>query len=72
MNELERNSTTRTLENVAIFGGTFVFTQLAEYIGDTIHNPQVMDVPHADVIGLGLVISGLTTAVLDRLHQRER
>ncbi|HEY4964655.1 MAG TPA: hypothetical protein VIH90_08260 [Candidatus Saccharimonadales bacterium] len=64
------NSSHRTLENIAIFGGSFVLTQIAEFVGNQVHNPNVMSVPEGGVIGLGLVLAGVSAAVYDRIAHR--
>lgn len=60
----------RALENAATFGGLFVASQIGEAIGDRIHDPNIVDVPHGQVIIMGLVLSGVATAVIDRIRSR--
>jgi hypothetical protein len=60
----------RGLENSALFGAYFTASQIAGYIGDRFHDPEVVDVPHGAVIALGIAVSGLTTVVYDRVRNR--
>lgn len=64
------NHSHRAVENIAIFGGIFAVSQIAEFIGNQIHNPNIMAVPEGGVISLGLVLAGVSTTVVDRLGHR--
>jgi hypothetical protein len=64
------NPTHRTAENIATFGGIFVVSQVAEFIGNQIHNPNIMVVPEDGFIALGLVLAGISTAVVDHVAHR--
>ena len=66
------NSSHRAIENITVFGGSFILTQLAEFVGNQIHNSNVISVPEGGVIGLGLVLAGVSTAVFDSIaHRRD-
>jgi hypothetical protein len=56
----------RLWENVAFFSGTYILADLSERVGDAIHNPHVADVPQSVVIALGVIASGVVTAIVDR------
>lgn len=55
--------------NAAYFCGLFTIAQIAEYIGDQLHNPDVMDVPHGGVIAIGLGAAALGTTIIDHFRQ---
>jgi hypothetical protein len=69
-NHPKENCPQRTLENFAFFSGTFAVSQVAEFIGDTIHNPHVMDVPQGGVLAIGAIAGGIVAVVADRLMHR--
>lgn len=60
----------RRLENIAIFSGIFTVSQVAEFIGDTIHKPHVTDIPQGGVLAVGVVAGGIVTAVVDHFMHR--
>ena len=51
--------------NAAYFSALFGLSQVAEYIGDRIHNPDMTDVPQGAVILLGLGVAAVGTTIRD-------
>jgi uncharacterized membrane protein YeaQ/YmgE (transglycosylase-associated protein family) len=69
-NHTNENCPQRKLENIAFFGGTFAVSQVGAFIGDTIHNPHIMDVPQGGALGISIVVASIGAVVADHLIHR--
>ncbi len=62
----------RKIENIAMFGAGFTTGHIVDTVVGQLNNPQTVDRPHGEALVLALAISGLATAVVDRLVHRNQ
>ncbi len=60
---------TRFQINLAYFAGVFGLSQIAEYVGDQIHNSDITDIPRGTVVLLGIGSAAIGTLIRDTVSK---